>query len=215
MRRLLLPVLLAVLAACGNNPGVIDDVKQLRDKFGKRSGPAAPYGPPPIPLAALDQIGKPLLFAGVPREQVWSVFAQLQTRGPLVTWGSSDGATLTLRDGVVTASRGLGDDLTSAVVPSAAAIAAGQGTVRRVHYSYQGGDREVPMRYTCALSSAGTETLTVVGLQHRVRRVVEACEGEGPAFRNQYWFQDGGKLRQSKQWLGETVGYLELVVLSR
>jgi hypothetical protein len=205
---------IAVLSGCGNDPARVDYLAAIRG-LTDRKAPEASAGPKAMKRAAIDGVGKPLLYGLVTARKAESVFALIQTRGPFVTWGGTDGVTLTFRDGVLVSSKGLGVDLTSAAVPTLAEIARGEGTVQRVHYSYDGGDVEVASRYNCQLAFVGAETLTIAELAFPTRHVVESCEGEGDAFRNEYWIETGGKLRQSRQYVSKSVGYLELSLLSR
>ncbi|MBC7153050.1 MAG: YjbF family lipoprotein [Rhodobacteraceae bacterium] len=43
----------------------------------------------------------------------------------------------------------------------------------------------------------------------RLRGSPKAAPAPG-AFANDYWVENGGEVRQSRQWVGPTVGFLEL-----
>lgn len=215
MRSAAAVAVMAVLAGCGNDPGSLDYLDTIGGLVNRKEAAAPSAGPRAMKRAAVDAIGKPVMHALVPSTKAEAVFALIQTRGRLVTWGAADGVTLTLQDGVLLSSKGLGVDLTSAVVPSLGEIGRASGTVQRVHYGYDGGDVEVATRYSCELSLVGTETVTIAQLGFPTRHVVESCQGPAGSFRNDYWIETGGKVRQSRQFVSESVGYLELSLLSR
>ncbi|MGB8812874.1 MAG: YjbF family lipoprotein, partial [Paracoccaceae bacterium] len=77
----------------------------------------------------------------------------------------------------------------------------GSGTYDRVYQYLDGGDQVQNFAYRCTLANAGTEAITVVNQQHTTRHVIESCTGKPGDFVNEYWFENGNYLRQSKQLL--------------
>jgi len=216
MRRLALLAALLLLASCGSETESIDDVSIAKRIISqKTTGKAGAAAAPAITRELLDSIGKPLLRAKVENTGAVAVLGLIGQNGNAVTWTSADAISLTLRDGIVVATRGLGDDLISAAVPALAAVYQGQGLEQRRLYSLEGGDTEVMRPYDCSLSVKGTESLVLYGIGYTVRHVVEACRGPAGTFQNDYWMEVGGKMRQSRQWIGEQVGFLELQLVSR
>lgn len=165
--------------------------------------------------AQLDEDGRPILRATILDRDANALLVFVARNGAVETWASVDGGSFSLRDGVVTQTRGLGPDLMSASIPSASALARGAGEVRRVHYYLGPNDQTISLAFTCTLASQGAETVTISGLSYRTTRVSETCTGSGQSFRNLYWFQSGSKIRQSVQWIGPNVGKVALFDLRR
>lgn len=175
--------------------------------------PAAPFPEPT--RAQLDADGRPLLRAFLPDRNANALLFQIASNGPVQTWATVDAKTLSLRDGVLTQTRGLGGDLMSSRIPSAAAIRSGRGQVSRMH-SYLGpNDRTVRLDFTCSLSDRGAERVEIAGLGFATRRVAESCMGPEGAFENLFWIEPDGTIRQSVQWVGPDVGNVALFDLRR
>ena len=221
-RSALLAVVLA-LTACGSDNKATDEFSVFRKlaEGGLSVLKPKPPGDATIGLdrARIDSIGLPLLKVDVEKRGAVAVLGLLTQSNGTQTWVTADGITLTLRDGMIIASRGLGDDLMSAAVPASATIARGTGSVERRHYYLFGGEIETLAPFTCALASKGRETLVVYSLSYAVTHVTEACagtsDGAAVSFTNEYWIEGSGKIRQSRQWLGAGVGFLDLTEINR
>lgn len=117
------------------------------------------------------------------------------------TWSTTDDQSLSFRDGVLVASRGFGPDLMQAAAPSRAQIASGQGSHRRSYFYLDGADQTQRIDYQCSILNMGSETITVVERQHSTRHVAETCHSDTHQFTNEYWVENGGKIRKSKELL--------------
>lgn len=165
--------------------------------------------------AQLDADGRPLIRAVIAESNANALLYPIAENGPVVTWTTVDARTLALRDGVLVQTRGLGADLMSSQVPTAAALSRGTGQVRRLH-SYLGpNDQTVLMYFDCTLRNEGAERVTVSGLGYDTRRIAETCSDGTVSFQNRYWIQTGSKIRQSVQWAGPEVGNIAMFDLRR
>lgn len=213
MRYLLLALAAAVtLSACGNDPSF--------NTFGGGAFPLlaaikAKTAPPPIlgnpndPAiragilnlrAGLQKQGQPLILASNASLKFGTLLAPFGGSNGVETWSSTGYQTISLRDGMMVATRGFGPDLMSSVLPSTATIAAAQGTTIR-RYSYlDGADKPQTLDFTCQLASAPPESIEVMAKPYATRKVTEACSGPHGSFTNEYWFDHGTNLRQSKQF---------------
>jgi hypothetical protein len=100
----------------------------------------------------------------------------------------------------------------SAAVPEAAALRRAAGGHRRVHDYLTGTDATRRVALDCRLAPAGSETLTLVGLTVPATVVAETCTGDGGlTVENRYWFDRTGRIRQSRQWIGEAAGFAVIV----
>jgi Group 4 capsule polysaccharide lipoprotein gfcB, YjbF len=119
--------------------------------------------------------------------------------GEVLTWGSDRKQTISLRQGILVATRGYGPDLMSAEVPGLAQIATGAGSTQRRHFYLDGADQRQVLEFSCTLSSPGSEEIEILGLALVARKVTESCAGPGGSFDNLYWFDAGQHLVQSSQ----------------
>lgn len=206
--RALLPLaLLAGLAACGSD---IDETQRMRTYLLVAQTvtgltPAPPPGTAGLTRAMLAQAGRPadmveILGAGA------VIFPVGENRG-VETWASIDNRTVAFRQGMVTATRGLGSDLLAAETPPLAQVAAASGTFVRSIVYLNGEDQPVTERFLCDYATTGAEELVIVERRHRTRRVQERCSGDSGRFVNDHWFE-GGTLRQSRQWAGPSLEYV-------
>lgn len=211
-------VLLALLAGCSRGPEgpslQLELVQLLQHRLSAGNGDAVAR--PALTRAALQQINGAYIEVTLERTGALAYLGQqLQRRddspGGIVVWRSEDDITLALRNGVLVATRGLGDDLLSA----SALVGDGQpgpvvGGARR--YQIRGGDadqRGLVMR--CQLIDLGLDPVVIVERQYPTRHLQERCEGGGGRVVNDYWVDSGaGRVWQSRQWAGPTLGYLRL-----
>ena len=209
-------IALLLLAGCGSEKGDHEGftlglaaVKSLV------AGKTSPAPPPTYTRAALDQAAAPVLRARIEKGGTIAFLGVIGEGRGVVTWASVDGLSLSLRDGVVVATRGMGTDLMSAGAPTAAVLATGSVDQRR-HFYLFGGEVEQERAFDCVLRDAGRERITVIELAFDTKHRVETCTGLGGlTFENHYWFDNRAIIRQSRQWISPDVGFLELQNLNR
>ena len=199
-----------LLASCGNDAVGTDYSAAAKGLIGllkKDKSAAAPT------LASLDQQGiatlrgalegdgQAILLVVSPSLKYTNLMAPYGQNGNVQTWASTQYETLSLRAGMLVATRGFGADLMSSSGPDIAAIASGHGMTKRSYFYLDGGDHPRRFDYTCRLEPAGAEPVTVLGKVHSTRKVIENCTGSAAAFTNEYWFETGTNLRQSRQMM--------------
>lgn len=209
-------LLLAVgLAGCGSANSVAEVGGQVMLAVrGQKSDAASSAAAQAVTRAQLMQLNVPLVRVSLPSRGSVALLGKLDGNAGTTTWSIADASSyVTVRDGVLISTRGLGDDLMSSSVPSAARLATGSGTHQRVHFYLDGADTTIRRDYACTLSSMGPETITVVERTFPTRHVVERCESADGTITNHYWLENGGKIRQSQQWISQSVGYMKLELL--
>ena len=204
-------VALLALAGCGNDPATSDlsePIRLAREALKARlnltSGGATLATLDPGAMAmlrsALEKDGQPILLVANQTLNFAGLMAPYGMNGDVRTWATEQYVTLSTRDGIVVATRGFGPDLMSAVAPSLAQIAAGQGTVQRRYYYLDGADQTRSFAYGCSLTRAGSETITILARPYATSRITESCSGPAGSFKNEYWFDNRHILRQSHQF---------------
>jgi hypothetical protein len=208
--------LAALLAGCGNAPETGVSGKQFLALAGSVIKPGARKAAGPvmamdIPAEALAGWPEPLVSAVVEDTRSTAVLGRIARNGADETYASHTGNHLTLRQGVVVATRGLGADLMSSAAPTRAMLAAGRGSHSRSWQWLDGLDQTVSVTMTCTLAVSGQETVVFSGKALATRMVAETCTGaDGARVDNRYWIDGAGVLRKSRQWLGQDGGYLLL-----
>ncbi|MGP3696608.1 YjbF family lipoprotein [Rhodobacter sp. NSM] len=202
----------ALMTACGSQEdtrGTATYFKQAFSAMTARSGQES-SGAAGLTRAKISRVTQPLSVVEVEGTSAWALMVPFQTNGGVVTWSSTDERTIGLRDGVLVSTRGLGPDLMSAEVPSASRIASGTGSYQRVHYQIDGLDQTVRREFRCTLATDGAKTITIVQRNYPTRHVLEQCEGATGQFTNEYWVDNAGFIRQSRQTFDQTLGKLKI-----
>jgi hypothetical protein len=218
---------LAVLAlgACGNDPARQGDLATFR-AFGSVVGAAiGGGGGAPAPAAAspeavsqaLAQLPDgPVLRVALPRSGQSAFAVEAARNGPYRTFATLTGQTITLRGGVLTATRGFSGDLMSSDLGGLESLVEARtpGGVRRVYRFLDGADDEVPLSAECRIARSGEETITLVsGESLATIRLVETCKGLESAWRNSYWVAGDGAVRRAHQWAGPGLGDMRIETL--
>lgn len=206
---------LAFLGGCGNST-TGQEFRAALQSAGQVVTPDDRPSAAAIGRASYQAVPGPLLFINLPVSGAAAPMVPFGDNRGVRTWSTAEKQTLTLRGGIVTSTRGLGDDLMQARVdPVARALAAGSGTaVARVTWHLDGNDRFILRRFSCDLRTEGRETITLVsGERIDATRVTETCAYEGESFVNTYWKQGNGTVRRSRQWISPIVGHAEIEIL--
>lgn len=225
-RATLLAAALALLAGCGSDRsegggspfaalGQVA-VQVIGPAVAARRAGAAQAGAPAYPTREqIDGSERELLYATVLARKAGATLAQFGQNAGVTTYTTADSTTLALREGVLVATRGLGEDLMSAAAPSAAQIAAAAGHYEREYHFIGALDEKRSLRIPCTLAPGGSATAEVVGVTYSLREVIETCSSEAGTITNAYYLEPGGRIRISRQWASPTLGYIQIERLSR
>lgn len=218
-------LLLLALAACGNDKsaGVLggipvkDLAKASMAEIGLGPKPQAappPTAPDPAQLAearrVLEEGGIPLFIIQSKDLGLAAYFSKLGQNGDVITWSTTDYKSISMRDGMIIQTRGLGPDIMSSYAPTTDMVQRGTGTTKRVYFSLDNADRSVRRDFDCVLTNTGTDQIDVIGKLYSARRIEEACTGPSGSFVNVFWFDGRAKLRQSSQHLAPGIENLLL-----
>ena len=199
---------LLALAACStrdDTPASVSVADLLRERVQAAGAPEEPAFAMPS-RAELEQSGGSILYVALPESGAQALLSPVAQNAGSITWLTSDEITLTTRNGLVVATRGLGDDLMSADISDVLPALADGGRATRIHYRLDGDNRTVEMRFACEVRGGGDEMLEIVGRRVATIHLVETCQGAGESFVNHYWLSLQGQLMQSRQWLTPGIG---------
>lgn len=154
---------------------------------------------------ALRTFQSPILLIAVPKLNALAVIGPLTERGDESVWYTADGNSLTFRDGLIVATRGLEQDLQSADVPDIRTV---RGEAVRDHF-YRDGDEVIRRRrFFCDINGQGSADAEVLGRSYPTTLVTETCKSDTEGFENAYWIGAAGELRMSRQWVSGQVGHI-------
>jgi Group 4 capsule polysaccharide lipoprotein gfcB, YjbF len=206
---------LSLITACGSYGGVdTPPVFRVAGEVAKGAaeavrsrkggGNAAPAAPPS--REEIEKAGKPILRVVIPARGSDAFLTISDDKGDVVTWITKDGTTFSLRNGVLTQTRGLGPDLMSSEVPSVATLLSDGATYQRLFFFLGPDDRMGRRTYDCTVKVVGKDTIEVFARKHAITRVTETCtRPQGSKITNDFWIE-GQTVRQSSQWVSGPVG---------
>jgi hypothetical protein len=205
MRGSLAAIALAALCACGNDPYGREGYDAALAEWRRLT--AAAEAPQPLTRAAIEGFEAPLIRAAIPARGAESFLGLAMTDGPVETWWTPDQIALTLKSGILIGSRGLGEDLMAAKTPDIRRV---RGAFERVHQYIGDNSATESVTWTCLVQERGIETVDLFGLAWSGRRIDETCDGLAGEFVNSYWIGGDGTIRQSQQWVSNSVGYVTI-----
>lgn len=208
MRKLVMLLALGLaLQGCGNTPDRADAAISLQAVARVPALLAQRWrgGADPAQLTSLRQAleadGKPVISVALPGVKYASLMVPYYPSKDAMTWSSPGYETVTLKDGILQSSRGFGPDLMASSAPGIGQVSAASGSFHRIYEYLDGLDAPVQMDYDCDFAEGGAQRVTVLDQAYDTRLVVETCFKGEDRFENRYWFDKGGKIRQSEQRL--------------
>ncbi len=209
------------LAGCSNDPNRID-YRSVVSGVAAQFGGTLPFDGKTAGAQQAQSLAAPSVILAQTEAPVILVQPQngagpfyivgIRDNGPWRTYATGARQTLVLRQGVVTATRGLGGDLmASEIDPMLELLRANRaGKARRVMQVLDGEDVTRQIVLDCTLS-VGTQVRTTTGIAGRA--MTEDCASDDLSFRNSYVVDRAGNALQSEQWLPTSQGRLTLTVL--
>ncbi len=163
----------------------------------------------------LNQITVPSLEVVAEARDRTAYLVPFSRRGDVTVWRTVDGGQVVLRNGLVTGTRGLGGDLASADFSATlAALQSGSGAFLRRLYVRNGLGQEDAISLNCQTETVGRVRLDVVGKSYETTHLRESCQTGQESIVNEFWIEPkSGVVRQSRQWVGPTIGYLRVRLL--
>jgi hypothetical protein len=214
-----------VLGGCARgpekSPAELEVVKAVGQYILRRRNPVPPAAE--LSRALLDQQTEAYIEVTIENRDAKAYLTRSLIRddghpGRITVWRTQDNVSLALREGLLIATRGLGNGLLSAAVPAAKGRA---GPVRGGARSYvlrTKGNGKTRLSLACSLHDLGAEPVEIVGLTHPARHLQERCEGGGGTVVNDYWVDSRpgqSQVWQSRQWAGPETGYIRIRQLWR
>lgn len=210
--------LAGLLGGCNSGPdeapAELEVVRAIGDLIKARRNPRPE--PTQLSRALLDTVTQPYIELTRENQDITGYLTKQLVHddgyaGTVVVWRAEDGASLSLRNGLLIATRGLGDDLLSAQVPAADGVVGPVGSSER-RYQIRGFDNQAyAVTFGCSLQDLGPAPIEVVEITYPTRHLQEHCDSPSGQVVNDYWVDSrSGQIWQSRQWAGPTLGYLRI-----
>ncbi|MEM6619321.1 MAG: YjbF family lipoprotein [Pseudomonadota bacterium] len=217
--RLLATLAALALAACSSDnavtqPGLAETALSMaRARMAARGAETAPaQAPPQVTRAQMEALGRPVVYTAVPRLSLGQPAVEVARNRGFVTFIASDQSSITLRDGIVSATRGLPVDLFAqrlSITPGALFRGTFPKTYERTQRHLTGEGTLDTRDYVCAIAPAEKdEVLELFGRNYTVRQYTEVCQNRVRAFQNSYWVDRRGTVWQSHQSISREVGHM-------
>lgn len=220
LRMALSATLLAALAACsggsGNNRGQLASLIEIRESV-KAQRAAANAPKTQVTRALIEEIDAPLLEVELQSRNITGYFFLHAVRAPVQVWRANDSGQIIVRNGLVTGTRGVGNDLVSSdYAQTLSAISHGVGVAARRYDLRNGLGEQDTVLMTCSFETVGLQTIEIYERTYQTRHIRERCESEDTeAFVNDYWVErKSGLIRQSSQWISPILGHFVLRFLN-
>ena len=201
-----------LLTGCGNDfePSSNNAMLKSLTSSGLAQMTAGRSAVEPMSRARLAEVVTPVMLMTIERSGVEVLIAEVETNRGVETWSSVDDVTISLRNGVIVATRGFGADLMAASVPSVSqGSGSGQDHTRR-HSTLNGEDQPIETAFTCRFTNAGVKTVDIVEINYPLTHIIESCAAGGVSFQNEYWIGSDQKIRKSRQWISPEAGILTI-----
>ncbi len=225
----LLLVSASLLAACssggGTSPvvgaikGVILPTLGLGDEE-ETSAPTATDAPTTLTREMIVQSGLAFIRANIDGDPVTNVLTGTSLNGAYVTYVSGFKQSISVKGTLVTATRGLGSDLLSVAdspndpIANMTPIANWPTESYDRSYRFSGtGPGGTLVTVSCRLTRQAPMQITIVEVTYDVVAFIEACSGDGVSFNNIHLADKDGQIWQTRQWVGEGLGILNIEVL--
>ncbi|KIC22148.1 hypothetical protein RA20_01965 [Leisingera sp. ANG-Vp] len=219
----MIPVLAAaalLLAGCTRGPektpAELEVLKAVTQQISRRRSP--PPEPVKLTRALLDEQTQAYIEVVIENRDAKAYLTRALERrdsspGVIEVWRTQDNVSVSLRAGMVIATRGLGNGLLSAQVPAAEGVAGpAHGGARR--YTVRAdGNGQAALAMACSLTDLGPEAVEIVEEVHATRHLQERCESSSGVVVNDYWVDSrpgSTRIWQSRQWAGPETGYLRI-----
>ena len=157
--------------------------------------------------------GVPQVLVSLDRFNYGAVFSLSSRNEDVATFVNAQGASVSLRDGMLVATRGFSADIMSADASGSARalISGGPGDFYSRFQTTLDGESAVQYQtQQCEMAERVTETITISDRVHDTLRLTERCFLPDGAEINIYWLGRSGTVLKSRQWMGTRLGHMTI-----
>ncbi len=208
----------ALLVGCSNmqgNQNVFTVGKAVVDTLREAPPESAP-DPAIVARVANEALARtegPVAIYHLEKHKASAVLRPIARNGDYVTWASYTGSerlSVTSKDNVLVATRGLGDDLMSSELEGLLALVkARQDGTAEIRQNYLDGENQThEVTSVCTVRRGARENVPgATGGQVRATTMTATCRGEDETVENTYVVSDAGEILRSRHWAGPSMGH--------
>ncbi|MFU8862906.1 MAG: YjbF family lipoprotein [Rhodobacterales bacterium] len=198
------------LSGCGNDQDRIDFAELSKSIVSQVGGADNAQGQQAIaaPADVLAQISGPVIIGAARGGTEIFYLIGVRDNGPYRTYATGTRQTMTFRQGVVTATRGAGNDLMSSDIDQTLALLrSGQdGQARRVMQYLDAEDITSDLVLDCTITTGLSAPGAGAIAEMPGRKMTEDCTSGPISFSNSYSLDGTGRVTASVQWLSTDTG---------
>jgi hypothetical protein len=210
------------LAACGSDTSKTEGtkialgvVKGVTARLSPRkAGAGAVPDPERLAASAKASFKGPLILAQIEKAGLLTALGETGRNGGVRTFATPNEQTLVLRDGLLTATRGLGNDLMSAKTAAVAALVLNRrpGSAARTYRYLDGEGTERPLPMACTVTAGPAKSFDFAGRHYDTLQMDETCRAttQSLSVGNSYWVTGDGTVALSRQWIGPALGHVTI-----
>ena len=210
-RTLTMLAAIGLVAACGNQPesestrNLLKGLLQLAKT--SRSAPPQQGLSPQVIQQVLAATPNSVILFTLEKTNGQVPIIQIERNLAYRTYATGARQTVTVKNGMVTATRGLGGDLMSAEIDQTLNVISSRssGLTKRTMRFLSGDDQTIELNFDCVVS--------VQNGQGGLQGMREDCRAGKTTFVNTYAVDSNGRIRASRQWVGDFTGYVSLALL--
>ncbi|SPF79430.1 YjbF family lipoprotein [Pseudoprimorskyibacter insulae] len=203
----------ALLAGCGNSEDVAG-MKLFRATAtaafkGKRAAKQPTVIPPQAIAQALGATTQPVFLVEIENRKAQALLLEIAKNGAYSTFATSERQTITFLNGMITSTRGLGDDLMSSDAAKLSDLVGSKqsGVAPYTIRFLNGEDITYAYTYQCRVTR-GSKMPVIAGMVNTTATLMTAdCKGDGPDLQNRYLVGANGQILGARQWIGNLAGY--------
>lgn len=206
------------LAGCGNEANRENMSQVLKSNLpfaGKKSAPA--LQPLDIPQVLANTTAPLSLIVQKDLNNASVLVLQIEQNGPYRTYSTAGKQTVTFRQGLVTSTRGLGNDMMSSSVSESLALIRTRkpGKSKRTLRYLDGANNTIAFEFDCEVFVTGAEQIKQGVVSENTTELTETCVSDTRKFTNTYLVDSNGMILSSRQWVAPLQGYYDIKVLRR
>ncbi len=227
LKHVILIIVLTILTACGSEKNTevniqsvlqglgevgLSKVMRTKEKVAEQEGQT-------LNRQMINDSKSKLYLGQIDRLGIVNLFTETTRNGAYSTFRSPADISVTVDNGIIVATRGLGLDLMSQRSDLSAHKMFSTHLEQKPYtryYRYLRIDNTLTSHhFICKISYTGIERIEIVGQRYNTRKFVETCQSEVSNFNNQYWISTGSvKIMMSNQMTHPELGYITLQSLN-
>ncbi len=219
IRKLLSASALVLAAACssGGPSPIVTVVKSVvlpsKDEAETKAAPA------PITRERIVKNGLAMIRARLETDEKASILTAFSVNNGYVTFANSTRQSINLRGGLITATRGIGQDLLSVIHSANDPVATQtlpdlwpESYRRGYRFAGKGPEGDV-LTFACNVRRLPATTIEIVEISYDTVEFRESCVAPDRSFTNTYFAEvETGQIWKSRQWVGAELGYISLEI---